>query len=481
MEKKNVHSVGFISLGCSKALVDTEQIVNLLVTDDIKITPSFREADLIVVNTCGFIDAAIKESLDSIKEAKKKNGKVIVTGCLGAKKNSEGTPFITAEDLGVLEITGPNNPAHTAKLIKDQLNIKSRFDNEIGNRRELLIKEKTSSESSPTSSRNYLLTPSHYAYVKISEGCNQSCTFCIIPSMRGKLVSRKVSEIIEEAKNLVSKGVKEIIIISQDTGAYGADSKYQTEFINGAPVKSNLLGLVKELQKLKVWIRLHYIYPYKNIDDLIPLMKKNENIKDIIPSKQGVVPYIDMPFQHAHPDILKKMKRPGKMEDILTRLSSWRKTCPELTIRSTFIVGFPGETEAQFNYLLRFLTEAKLDRVGCFTYSPVSGAKANKYRDHVPEEVSLDRQSKLLLHQAKISKNQLKRWNGKRVEVIIEGVDSEKNVLIGRGPADSPEIDGKVHIYPDQEKLSRVEIGNFSLVEITGNNEHDLIAKIVSN
>ena len=210
-------------------------------------------------------------------------------------------------------------------------------------------------------------------------------------------------------------------------------------------------------------------------------MKKNENIKDIIPSKQGVVPYIDMPFQHAHPDILKKMKRPGKMEDILTRLSNWRKICPDLTIRSTFIVGFPGETEAHFDYLLRFLTEAKLDRVGCFTYSPVSGAKANKYQDHVPEEVSLDRQSKLLLHQAKISKNQLKRWNGKRVEVIIESIDSEKEVLIGRGPADSPEIDGIVHVYPDQEKPSRVEIGNFSLVEIIGNNEHDLIAKIVSN
>ncbi|MDA9718988.1 30S ribosomal protein S12 methylthiotransferase RimO [Betaproteobacteria bacterium] len=481
MEKKNIHSVGFISLGCSKALVDTEQIINLIVSDDIKTTPYFQEADLVVVNTCGFIDAAIKESLDSIKEAKKKNGKVIVTGCLGAKKKSDGSPLITAEDLGVLEVTGPNDPAHTARLIKDQLNIKNRFDRDVKNRKKLLLKEKITSDSSATSSRNYLLTPSHYAYVKISEGCNQSCTFCIIPSMRGKLVSRKVSEIIEEAKNLVSRGVKEIIIISQDTGAYGADSKYQTEFINGAPVKANLLGLVKELQKLKVWIRLHYIYPYKNIDALIPLMKKNENIKDIIPSRQGIVPYIDMPFQHAHPDILKKMKRPGKMVDILTRLSNWRKTCPDLTIRSTFIVGFPGETEAHFDYLLRFLTKAKLDRVGCFIYSPVAGAEANKYQDHVPEEVSLDRQSRLLQHQAKISKNQLKRWNGKRVEVIIEGVDSEKKVLTGRGPADSPEIDGIVHVYPDQEKFSRVEIGNFSLVEIIGNNEHDLIAKIVSN
>ena len=366
-------------------------------------------------------------------------------------------------------------------MIKDQLCIKDRFNSEVRNRQELRLKEKTSSEISATPSRDYRLTPSHYAYVKISEGCNQSCTFCIIPSMRGKLVSRKVSEIIEEAKNLVSIGVKEIIIISQDTGAYGADSKYQTEFVNGAPVKSNLLGLVKELQKLKVWIRLHYIYPYKNIDVLIPLMKKNGNIKDVIPSRNGIVPYIDMPFQHAHPDILKKMKRPGKMEDILTRLSNWRKICPDLTIRSTFIVGFPGETEAHFDYLLRFLSEAKLDRVGCFTYSPVAGAKANKYQDHVPEEVSLNRQSRLLLHQAKISKNQLKRWNGKRVEVIIEDIDSEKEMLIGRGPADSPEIDGIVHVYPDQEKLSRVEIGNFALVEIIGNNEHDLISKIVSN
>ena len=380
-----------------------------------------------------------------------------------------------------MEVTGPNNPAHTAKLIKEQLNVKNGFDSEIRNKRKLLLKEETSSESSTTSSRNYLLTPSHYAYVKISEGCNQSCTFCIIPSMRGKLVSRKVSEIIEEAKNLVSNGVKEIIIISQDTGAYGADNKYQTEFVNGVPVKANLLGLVQELQKLKVWIRLHYIYPYKNIDSLIPLMEKKGNISDIIPSKQGIVPYIDMPFQHAHPDILKKMKRPGKIEDILTRLSSWRKICPELTIRSTFIVGFPGETEAHFDYLLQFLTEAKLDRVGCFTYSPVAGAKANKYPDHIPEEISLARQSKLLLHQAKISKNRLKRWNGKRVEVIIEDIDSEKEVLIGRGPADSPEIDGIVHVYPDREKVSPVEIGNFSLVEIIGNNEHDLIAKIVSN
>ena len=370
---------------------------------------------------------------------------------------------------------------HTAKLIKEQLNVKDLSDSEIKNKRKLPLKEETSSDSSTTSSRNYLLTPSHYAYLKISEGCNQSCTFCIIPSMRGKLVSRKVSEIIEEAKNLVSNGVKEIIIISQDTGAYGADNKYQTEFVNGVPVKANLLGLVQELQKLKVWIRLHYIYPYKNIDLLIPLMEQKGNINDIIPSRQGIVPYIDMPFQHAHPDILKKMKRPGKMEDILTRLSSWRKICPDLTIRSTFIVGFPGETEAHFDYLMQFLTEAKLDRVGCFTYSPVAGAKANKYADHIPEEISLARQSKLLSYQAKISKNRLKRWNGKQVEVIIEDIDSEREVLIGRGPADSPEIDGIVHVYPDQEKVSRLEIGKFSLVEIIGNNEHDLIAKIVGN
>ncbi|RZP23013.1 MAG: 30S ribosomal protein S12 methylthiotransferase RimO [Burkholderiaceae bacterium] len=481
MKKENIHSVGFISLGCPKALVDTERIVNLLVSDNIKITPSFQEADLVVVNTCGFIDAAIKESLDSIKEAKKKNGKVIVTGCLGAKKNSHGAPLITPEDLGVLEVTGPNNPIHTAKLIKKQLNRNDRFDSEIRNKRELSLKQETSSESSTTSSRNYLLTPSHYAYLKISEGCNQSCTFCIIPSMRGKLVSRKVSEIIQEAKNLVSIGVREIIIISQDTGAYGTDTKYQTEFVNGVPVKANLLGLVKELQKLKVWLRLHYIYPYKNIDLLIPLMEKKGNTNDIIPSRQGVVPYIDMPFQHAHPDILKKMKRPGKMEDILTRLSSWRKICPDLTIRSTFIVGFPGETETHFDYLIQFLTEAKLDRVGCFTYSPVSGAKANEYPDHIPEEISRARQTKLLLHQAKISENRLKRWNGKRVEVIIEGIDSEKEVLIGRGPADSPEIDGVIHVYPDQDNVARVEIGNFSLVEVIGNNEHDLIGKIVSN
>ena len=480
MKKKNIHSVGFISLGCPKALVDTEQIANLLVSDDIKITPSFQEADLVVVNTCGFIDAAVKESLDSIKEAKKKNGKVIVTGCLGAKKNSDGTPLITPEDLGVLEVTGPNNPVHTAKLIKKQLNVKDRLDSEIRNKQKLIHKEETFPKSTAVPSRNYLLTPSHYAYIKISEGCNQSCTFCIIPSMRGKLVSRKVSEIIDEAKTLVSKGVKEIIIISQDTGAYGADNKYQTEFVNGVPVKANLLGLVKELQKLKVWIRLHYIYPYKNIDSLIPLMEKKGSMLDIIPSRQGIVPYIDMPFQHAHPDILKKMKRPGKIEKILTRLSSWRKICPELTIRSTFIVGFPGETEAHFDYLLQFLTEAKLDRVGCFTYSPVVGAKANKYPDHISEEISLARQSKLLIHQAKISKNRLKRWNGKRVEVIIEGVDSEKDVLIARGPADSPEIDGMVHVYPDQKEVSHVEIGNFSLVEIIGNNEHDLIAKMVS-
>ncbi len=481
MKKGNIHSVGFISLGCPKALVDTEQIVNLLVSEDIRISPSFQEADVVVVNTCGFIDSAVKESLDSIKEAKKKNGKVIVTGCLGAKKNSDGTPLITPEELGVLEVTGPNNPVHTAKLIKEQLSRKDWFKSKIKNKRKLSLKEETGSGPTTTSSRNYLLTPSHYAYVKISEGCNQSCTFCIIPSMRGKLVSRKVSEIIEEVKNLVFNGVKEIIIISQDTGAYGADNKYQTEFVNGVPVKANLLGLVQELQKLKVWIRLHYIYPYKTIDSLIPLMKKKENVTDIVPSKQGIVPYIDMPFQHAHPEILKRMRRPGKIENILTRLSSWRKICPEITIRSTFIVGFPGETEAHFNYLLQFLTQAKLDRVGCFTYSPVAGAKANEYPDHIPEEISLARQSKLLLHQAKISKNRLKRWNGKRVEVIIEDIDSEKEVLIGRGPADSPEIDGLVHVYPDRERVSTVEIGNFALVEIIGNNEHDLIAKIVSN
>ena len=480
MDKQNPPSVGIVSLGCSKALVDSEEIVNRLISENIKIVPSYEEADLILVNTCGFINSAITESLETIKEAKKKNGKVVVTGCLGAKKNSDGSPIITAEELGVISVTGPDKPAATAELIKKHLNLTKKNLNYSQYKKKLPSADNKKDSFFP-SSRNYLLTPPHYAYLKISEGCNQNCTFCIIPSMRGKLNSRRVSDIIHEAKTLVAKGVKEIIVISQDTGAYGADSRYHTEFVEGFPVNSSLFGLVKELQKLKIWVRLHYIYPYPNIDKLIPLMVNKKDSPIVTPSRNGIVPYIDIPFQHAHPEILKKMKRPGNMEKILNRLSGWRQICPDLTIRSTFIVGFPGEEESHFNYLLEFLTEAKLDRVGCFSYSPVDGAKANSLPDHVCEELKLERKSRLLQHQEQISKNRLKRWCGKHVEVIIEGIDEEEEVLIGRGPGDSPEIDGIVKIYPNLDKKYQVEIGDFSVVEIIDNDEHDLIARFVGD
>jgi ribosomal protein S12 methylthiotransferase len=460
MKKKLAKSVGFVSLGCSKALVDSEKLINSLTSDGVNIVDSFEEADVVVVNTCGFIDSAVSESLSAIKEAKKKNGKVLITGCLGAKRDVNGSLFLNKEKIGALDITGPNEIEETSVLLKRHLGI-----------------VKNTVQTKKTEIR---LTPHHYAFIKISEGCDQKCTFCIIPSMRGRLVSRSITDVLDEAKRLVKSGVRELIVISQDSGAYGRDLRYKTEFINGVPIKSNIIGLIQELKKLKVWIRVHYLYPYPSVDNIVPMMADRNSVNEVISSKNGIVPYIDMPFQHAHPEILKKMRRPGKSEKIIERIKKWRNICENLTIRSTFIVGFPGETEEHFCYLLDFLKEVKLDRVGCFSYSDVLGAEANQLSNPVPEEIKEERKRILLSEQANISENRLERWKGKLVEVIIEGVDQDAGILIGRGPGDSPDIDGIVEISSKGESVHKVEIGNFSLVRIVGNNEHDLISEFVS-
>ncbi|MBT6531113.1 MAG: 30S ribosomal protein S12 methylthiotransferase RimO, partial [Betaproteobacteria bacterium] len=409
---QTTRSVGFVSLGCPKATVDSELILSSLRADGYQISSSYRDVDVVVVNTCGFIDAAVEESLDAIDEAIKENGKVIVTGCLGAKSD-----LIKEKFPAVIAVTGPQQTQEVMSAIRTHFPISKNpiFD--------------------LTPRHDVRLTPKHYAYLKISEGCNHKCTFCIIPSMRGKLVSRPVGDILDEAKSLVDSGVRELLVISQDTSAYGVDKKFRTDFWNGKPVRTRLLELSKELGKLGAWVRLHYVYPYPHVDDLIPLM--NENI---------ILPYLDIPFQHASHRILKLMKRPANAENVLSRIQNWRSICPDLAIRSTFIVGFPGETEREFQELLEFLTEADLDRVGCFKYSAVDGATANDLgQAPVPEEVKKDREERLMEHQNRISANRLKKQIGTTQTVIIDDIQSD-HVAIGRTQHNAPEIDGTVII-----------------------------------
>ena len=436
--------VGFVSLGCPKALVDSEQILTQLRAEGYAIAPSYEGADLVVVNTCGFIDAAVAESLDAIGEALAENGKVIVTGCLGAK---DGGEFVRAAHPKVLAVTGPHATAEVMTAVHAHL--PKRHDPFI----DLM--------PATSDSIGVKLTPTHYAYLKISEGCNHRCTFCIIPAMRGDLVSRPIGDVMVEAERLVKAGVKELLVISQDTSAYGVDVKYRTGFWQGRPLKTRMTELAKALGELGVWVRLHYVYPYPHVDEVVPLMAEGR-----------LLPYLDVTFQHASPRILKLMKRPANAENTLARIKAWRAICPAITIRSTFIAGFPGETEREFEELLEFLEEAQLDRVGCFAYSPVDGAVANALPDPVPREVREERQARFMQTQAWISAARLKRKIGTTQQVLIDHVDGK--IAIARSMADAPEIDGIVRVAGG----GKLRVGQFAQVEVTGADAHDLSARI---
>jgi ribosomal protein S12 methylthiotransferase len=442
--------VGFVSLGCPKALVDSERILTQLRIEGYDIVPSYGAADVVVVNTCGFIDAAVTESLDAIGEALEENGKVIVTGCLGKRAQ-----VIREAHPDVLSISGPQDYASVMNAVHAAL--PPRHDPFLD-----LVPPTRRLGAGFIDGVGVKLTPKHYAYLKISEGCNHRCTFCIIPSMRGDLVSRPVDEVLVEAEKLVKGGVKELLVVSQDTSAYGVDLKYAAREWRGNAYETRMTGLCKGLAELGVWVRLHYVYPYPHVDDVIALM-----------ADAKILPYLDIPFQHASPRILKLMKRPGAVDKVLGRVRAWRAACPDLTLRSTFIVGFPGETEAEFEELLDFLREAELDRVGAFAYSPVDGAKANALPDPVPEELKHERLERFMEVQAEISAARLDRKIGTRQTVLVDEVDSDG--AIARSKADAPEIDGIVRI-DDGQKLKP---GQFAEVTVIHADEHDLIARLV--
>lgn len=435
-------SIGFVSLGCPKNLVDSERILTELRTDGYNIVPSYENVDLVIVNTCGFIDSAVQESLEAIGEALEENGRVIVTGCLGAKEDQ-----IREVHPKVLEVSGP----HSYEAVMAQVH-------------KYVPKPTHSPYTSLVPKQGVKLTPKHYAYLKISEGCDHRCTFCIIPSMRGDLESRSITQVLDEAKRLTEAGVKELLVVSQDTSAYSMDLKRQeggvkTAFWNGMPIKNDLMTLCKQLGKLGIWVRLHYVYPYPHVDDLIPLMADGT-----------LLPYLDIPLQHASPKILKAMKRPGSIDRTLERIKQWREICPDLTLRSTFIVGFPGETEEDFQLLLDFLKEAQLDRVGCFKFSPVEGAPATEMADQVPEDVKEERFHRFMQLQQEISVNRLKQKIGKTLDVLVDKIDEEG--IIGRSKADAPEVDGLV--YVDNLSGINVKVGDVIKVTITNSDEYDL-------
>jgi ribosomal protein S12 methylthiotransferase len=429
-------SIGFVSLGCPKATVDSEQIITQLRAEGYAIEPEFERADMVIVNTCGFIDAAVEESLQSIDEALQQNGRVIVTGCLGARAD-----MIRERFPSLLAVTGPQARDQVMQTVHQHL--PAAHDPFL----DLVPKQ------------GVRLTPRHYAYLKISEGCNHRCSFCIIPSMRGDLVSRPIDEVMEEAQTLVDAGIREILVISQDTSAYGVDLRYATRFWRGQPLRTRFVDLCRALAQLGVWVRLHYVYPYPHVDEVIPLMAQG-----------ALLPYLDIPLQHASRRILKAMKRPGNRERVLERIAEWRETCPELVIRSTFIVGFPGETKADFEELLEFLEIAQLDRVGCFAYSPVEGAAANRLPDPVDEEVKQERYHRFMLKQQEISAGKLESRIGGELDVLVEYRDEDG--YHGRSYADAPEIDGLVHIESDIE----LPLGEFCRVRVTDADEYDLYA-----
>ena len=440
--QKSTPNIGFVSLGCPKNLVDSERILTELRTDGYNIVPSYENVDLVIVNTCGFIDSAVQESLEAIGEALEENGRVIVTGCLGAKEDQ-----IRQVHPKVLEVSGP----HSYETVMAQVH-------------KYVPKPEHNPYTSLVPKQGVKLTPKHYAYLKISEGCDHRCTFCIIPSLRGDLESRSITQVLDEAKRLADAGVKELLVVSQDTSAYAMDTQrkeggVKTAFWNGMPIKNDLMTLCKQLGKLGIWVRLHYVYPYPHVDDLIPLMAEGL-----------LLPYLDIPLQHASPKILKAMKRPGKIDRTLERIKQWREICPDLTLRSTFIVGFPGETEEDFQMLLDFLKEAQLDRVGCFKFSPVEGAPATEMADQVPEDIKEERFHRFMQLQQEISAERLKQKIGQTLDVIVDEIDDE--CIIGRTKADASEVDGLVYI----ENLSGtpVKVGEFIKVTITHSDEYDL-------
>lgn len=452
--KKSSPKIGFVSLGCPKATVDAEHILTQLRAEGYEVAPTYQDADLVIVNTCGFIDDAIEESLEAIAEALDENGKVIVTGCLGAMKDTDGNLLVNNALPNILAVTGPDSLAEVMDAVHTHLPRPHEPFVDL------------------VPPQGIKLTPRHYAYLKISEGCNHSCAFCIIPSLRGDLVSRPIGDVMQEAERLLTSGVKELLVISQDTGAYGIDVKGRTGFWGGKPLRTHVTPLSTALGQLAkehdAWVRLHYIYPYPHIDQIIPLMAEGL-----------ILPYLDVPFQHAHPDVLRRMKRPASGERNIERIQAWRKLCPDITIRSTFITGFPGETESEFEYLLDFIREAQIDRLGCFPYSPVEGAAANALPNPVPEEVREERRARLMLLQEEISAKRLQAKIGKTMRVLIDEVGRSGNA-IARSSADAPEIDGVVHIAKPAKGLLKLNVGAFVDVKITDADTHDLWGEVQS-
>ena len=450
-------TIGWVSLGCPKALTDSELILTQLSAEGYETSKTFAGADLVIVNTCGFIDDAVRESLDTIGEALAENGKVIVTGCLGAREGDGGGNLVRQMHPSVLAVTGP----HATQEVMDavHLNLPKPHDPFVD-----LV-------PGAFGVAGIKLTPRHYAYLKISEGCNHRCTFCIIPSMRGDLVSRPVGDVLAEAKALFAGGVKELLVISQDTSAYGVDVKYRTGFWDGQPVKTRMLELVQKLGEIAepygAWVRLHYVYPYPSVDAILPLMATGK-----------VLPYLDVPFQHSHPDVLKRMKRPASGERNLERIERWRAECPELVIRSTFIAGFPGETEEEFQHLLDFLREAQIDRAGCFAYSDVSGAAANSLPGMLPMELREERRSRFMAVAEEVSVAKLQRRVGATMQVLVDRAPAMgRKGGVGRSYADAPEIDGVVHLLPPEKISKQMKVGEFTKARIVGVQGHDLVGQ----
>jgi ribosomal protein S12 methylthiotransferase len=447
-----VPKVGFVSLGCPKALTDSELILTQLSAEGYQTSKTFDGADLVIVNTCGFIDDAVKESLDTIGEALAENGKVIVTGCLGARQAEGGENMVQAIHPSVLAVTGPHATHEVMEAVHKHL--PKPHDPFVD-----LVPP-----------QGIKLTPRHYAYLKISEGCNHRCTFCIIPSMRGDLVSRPIGDVLTEARKLFEGGVKELLVVSQDTSAYGVDVKYRTGFWDGKPVKTRMLDLVRELGDLAkgfgAWVRLHYVYPYPHVDEVLPLMAEGL-----------VLPYLDVPFQHSHPDVLRRMKRPASGEKNIERLQRWREICPELVVRSTFIAGFPGETEDEFQHLLDFVREAQIDRAGCFAYSPVQGAAANEIEGAVPDVLREERRARFMAVAEEVSAQRLRRYVGATMQVLVDSAPGlGKKGGVGRSYADAPEIDGVVRLLPPQKISKQLKVGEFTKARVMATEGHDLVA-----
>ena len=457
--------IGFVSLGCPKALTDSELILTQLSAEGYQTSKTFAGADLVIVNTCGFIDDAVRESLDTIGEALAANGKVIVTGCLGARTGSEGANLVRQMHPSVLAVTGP----HATQEVMDavHLHVPKPHDPFV----DLVPGQRAQFDANFRGTAGIKLTPRHYAYLKISEGCNHRCTFCIIPSMRGDLVSRPVGDVLAEARALFENGVKELLVVSQDTSAYGVDVKYRTGFFDGRPVKTRMTELCEQLAGLAAahgaWVRLHYVYPYPHVDELLPIMAAGR-----------VLPYLDVPFQHSHPDVLRRMKRPASGERNLDRLLAWRAACPELVVRSTFIAGFPGETEAEFQHLLDFVRAAQIDRAGCFAYSPVDGAAANALPGALPAELREERRARFMAVAEEVSINRLRRRVGATMQVLIDKAPAlGRKGGSGRSYADAPEIDGTVRLLPPEKASKTLKVGEFTRARIVATDGHDLIGQ----